>query len=775
MKKILFLLAVFCLTQADTVQADTDLTAYSNVIYVAPASVAHSGNGSETTLYICMNNTAAIRGFQFDMYLPEGMTAVKTSKGKFDVSLNAARLPNDDEHTLTVAEQGDGAIRFLCASQYDETFTGTWGEIATIKVKTEGMAGGNHPITLKAIKLSETDISKYYEIPEVVTTFTVRSSTGPVKSDTDYNAYSNVIYVPYTSIDLGVQGSETALSICMNNTAAIRGFQFDLYLPEGMTAVKTSKGKFDVSLNAARLPKDDEHTLTVAEQGDGAIRFLCASQYDETFTGSWGEIATIKVNTEGMAEGEYPITLKAIKLSETDISKSYEVSEIVTTFTVGYTKYLKDAWIQSISDQTYTGEALEPTVTVMDGETMLAQGTHYTVAYSANTNAGTATVTVIAMGGSGYTGEARATFTIAKADITVTAPVAAEGLMYSGEAQTLITAGVASFGTVLYSLDGETYSEALPTATEAGTYTVYYKVEGDDNHNAYAAQAVSVTIATNKTALNSAISEAEEYYDTIKENNPDAAATLLAAIDAAKTVQANSDATQQEIETAATNLKEVIEVARSTKADITMTTAPVAVEGLVYTGEAQTLITAGVASFGTVLYSLDGETYSEALPTATEAGTYTIYYKVEGDDNHNAYAAQAVSVTIATNKTALNSAISEAEEYYDTIKESNPDAAATLLAAIDAAKTVQANSDATQQEIETAATNLKEAIEVARSTKADITMTTAPVAVEGLVYTGEAQTLITAGVASFGTVLYSLDGETYSEALPTATEAGTYT
>ena len=485
MKKILFLLAVFCLTQADTVQADTDLTAYSNVIYVAPASVAHSGNGSETTLYICMNNTAAIRGFQFDMYLPEGMTAVKTSKGKFDVSLNAARLPKDDEHTLTVAEQGDGAIRFLCASQYDETFTGTWGEIATIKVKTEGMAGGNHPITLKAIKLSETDISKYYEIPEVVTTFTVRSSTGPVKSDTDYNAYSNVIYVPYTSIDLGVQGSETSLSICMNNTAAIRGFQFDLYLPEGMTAVKTSKGKFDVSLNAARLPKDDEHTLTVAEQGDGAIRFLCASQYDETFTGSWGEIATIKVNTEGMAEGEYPITLKAIKLSETDISKSYEVSEIVTTFTV------------------------------------------------------------------------------AKADITMTtAPVAVEGLVYTGEAQTLITAGVASFGTVLYSLDGETYSEALPTATEAGTYTVYYKVEGDDNHNAFAAQAVSVTIATNKTVLNSAISEAEEYYDTIKESNPDAAATLLAAIDAAKTVQANSDATQQEIETAATNLKEAIEVAK---------------------------------------------------------------------------------------------------------------------------------------------------------------------------------------------------------------------
>ena len=332
MKKILFLFAVFCLTQAGTVHADTDLTAYGNVIYVAPATVL-SGSAAETTLSICMNNTAAIRGFQFDLYLPEGMTAVKSSKGKYVVSLNNARLPEDDEHTLTVAEQGDGAIRFLCGSQYDETFTGTSGEIATIKVNIAGLAAGEYPITLKTVKLSETDISNHYEVPEVVTTFTVNSSGGPEESGTDFSAYSNVIYVAPATV-LSGSAAETTLSICMNNTAQIRGFQFDLYLPEGMTAVKTSRGKLAVSLNNARLAEDDEHTLTVAEQGDGAIRFLCGSQYDETFTGTSGEIATIKVNFEGMAAGEYPITLKSIKLSETDISSYYEVAEIVTSIVV---------------------------------------------------------------------------------------------------------------------------------------------------------------------------------------------------------------------------------------------------------------------------------------------------------------------------------------------------------------------------------------------------------------------------------------------------------
>ena len=339
MKKILFLFAVFCLTQAGTVQAtgaelveSTDLTAYSNVIYVAPATVDPSVDGNEMTLSICMNNTAQIRGFQFDLYLPEGMTAVKSSKGKYLVSLNKGRLAEDDEHTLTVAEQGDGAIRFLCGSQYDETFTGTSGEIATIKVNIAGMEAGEYPITLKGVKLSETDISKFYEVPEVVTTFTVSASIDP-ESGTDYTAYGNVIYVAPASVISG-SDAETTLSICMNNTAAIRGFQFDLYLPEGMTAVKSSKGKFIVSLNSDRLAEDDEHTLTVAEQANGALRFLCGSQYDETFTGTSGEIATIKVNIEGLATGEYPITLKAIKLSETNISNYYEVSEIVTTFEV---------------------------------------------------------------------------------------------------------------------------------------------------------------------------------------------------------------------------------------------------------------------------------------------------------------------------------------------------------------------------------------------------------------------------------------------------------
>lgn len=67
--------------------------------------------------------------------------------------------------------------------------------------------------------------------------------------------------------------------------------------------------------------------------------------------------------------------------------------------------------VQDIAPQTYTGEAIEPVVTVTDNGKLLKQDTDYTVIYTENTNAGTATVTITGRGG--YTGTVTKTFTIA--------------------------------------------------------------------------------------------------------------------------------------------------------------------------------------------------------------------------------------------------------------------------------------------------------------------------------------------------------------------------
>ena len=375
----------------------------NNYIYV---DNVESTAGNQLTLSLKMKNKVKIRGFQFDLYLPTGVTAVKNSKGRIQASLTGRR-DSGDEHTLTVGEQADGAIRFLCGSQYDETFTGSDGEVATLTVNiADNMKEGDYSIILKNIKLTETDISKYYEMAEKRTTLTIVSykpgdingdtkvdvsdyigianrimgntptgfieragdvdnngtidvsdyigvaniiMTGSIygssnsrsfseargvrKAITDVDKLSNVIYIPTVTVDKGTASAQ--LSLHMKNSAKIRGFQFDLYLPDGITAAKNNKGRIQAQLSKSRLEADDEHTLTVGEQSDGAIRFLCGSQYDETFNGSDGEVITLTVNiANNLAPGDYPILLTNIKLTETDISKYYETESVESSLTI---------------------------------------------------------------------------------------------------------------------------------------------------------------------------------------------------------------------------------------------------------------------------------------------------------------------------------------------------------------------------------------------------------------------------------------------------------
>ncbi len=152
---------------------------------------------------------------------------------------------------------------------------------------------------------------------------------------TDISQLDNVVYVEPTEERTS---TETTISFKMKNTAAIRGFQFDLVLPEGVTPVE-EEGEYVYWLNADRAPKKAGgqfyHTLEVAKQADGSYRFLCGAQADKTFKGNDGEVAVLKVNiADDMQEGDYPVILKNVKLSETDISIFYLTDEVVTKLTI---------------------------------------------------------------------------------------------------------------------------------------------------------------------------------------------------------------------------------------------------------------------------------------------------------------------------------------------------------------------------------------------------------------------------------------------------------
>lgn len=91
---------------------------------------------------------------------------------------------------------------------------------------------------------------------------------------------------------------------------------------------------------------------------------------------------------------------------------------------------------------------------------------------------------------------------IAKATPTLTAPTAKTGLTFNGNKnningsfQTLINAGSTTGGTLVYKVGNGSYNTFAPAATDAGTYTVYYKVIGNDNYNGINEASFTVTIA----------------------------------------------------------------------------------------------------------------------------------------------------------------------------------------------------------------------------------------------------------------------------------------
>ena len=238
---------------------------------------------------------------------------------------------------------------------------------------------------------------------------------------------------------------------------------------------------------------------------------------------------------------------------------------------------------------------------------------------------------------------------VKKADATITTiPNAINDLAYSGEEQTLITEGSAEGGKIVYSLDGNTFTENVPTATNAGEYIVYYKVVGDENHND-AAGTNSIVVTIKKATLTIT---AEDKSVTYGEEAPTYSATysgwkaqdneevLVGEITFECEYNTNSNVGTYDINISGVEAQNyeitfVSGVLTVNKADATITNTPNAINDLVYSGEEQTLITEGKAEGGKIVYSLDGNRFTENVPTATNAGEYTVYYKVVGDENHN--------------------------------------------------------------------------------------------------------------------------------------------
>ena len=192
------------------------------------------------------------------------------------------------------------------------------------------------------------------------------------------------------------------------------------------------------------------------------------------------------------------LTIELVPLDGIDNQWAFEMPAYPVEVSATYQKIIQPDWIEPIEDLTFTGKAIEPELFITDGDKILEVGVDYTVTYANNLNVGEATVTVKGIGY--YTGEVVLHFNIVRLEDPIyTSPTAIEGLVFNGEEQALIVPGTVEldYAFLLYSLSTATssFSAEVPTAKDAGQYSVYYKLNGNENVKGTQASAITVFIA----------------------------------------------------------------------------------------------------------------------------------------------------------------------------------------------------------------------------------------------------------------------------------------
>ena len=316
---------------------------------------------------------------------------------------------------------------------------------------------------------------------------------------------------------------------------------------------------------------------------------------------------------------------------------------------------------------TYDGKPKTPDVRVYDGTTEILSS-EFTVSYSNNTNVGTATVTITDVEGGTYTVSGTATFTIVENGSSYVPPKAKEGLVYTGKAQELIIGGSSTTGTMhYYSLDDVNYSTAIPKGTDAKTYTVYYKVVGDNNH--YDSPATELTVVLSpKDVLSPTITLSPSTYTydgtakkptvTVKDDDTEIPSSeyTVAYYNNTNIGKGRVKVTDNDGGNYCVNGSAIFYIV----GEGSSFTEPTAKTDLTYNGKPQELITPGSASSGTMKYSTDGKKYSTSIPKGTDAKTYNVYYKVVDSENNDQTPAYSLTVTISQKSVTISVTLTDA-------------------------------------------------------------------------------------------------------------------
>ena len=158
-----------------------DITELTDAVYMDDMT---SAPGTQATLSVQIKNTTIdVRGFQFDLYLPEGINFATDADDFPIVELSTVRTTSRKMNYFDCAIQPDGALRVLANSSNAYTLSGTSGEVCTITINiAPDIESGNHPIHFKNVIFTDPAAIRY-SISETTSILNVTQDQSSVWGD----------------------------------------------------------------------------------------------------------------------------------------------------------------------------------------------------------------------------------------------------------------------------------------------------------------------------------------------------------------------------------------------------------------------------------------------------------------------------------------------------------------------------------------------------------------------------------------------------------------
>lgn len=299
------------------------------------------------------------------------------------------------------------------------------------------------------------------------------------------------------------QGQTATLNIVMNNSEAMRGFQFDLTMPEGLTPVISKVG-------------DTSHDLTVSKVGENKWRVLSYSLDNAEYSADFGTVVTVSIPVpEDFAVGSYTISVGNAYLSNHDNSK-IEVEDFSTNLSI-LSKYISTESV-TLSKKELSlliGDSAKLTATVSPDNTTDKSATWSSSDASVATVDADGNVTAIAVG----TAIITAKFGDVSASCTVIVEKHSQEIVWTQELSEVtigdvieLTAEATSGLTVAYSIirgeDLSTLNGNVLTIVKEGEIVVSASQEGNEKYKS--ADSVTKTMNAINTGISYLLSDDNE-------------------------------------------------------------------------------------------------------------------------------------------------------------------------------------------------------------------------------------------------------------------------